>query len=72
MKLHFGLKNTLPNEKNQNDRIFKVSAKTKWKANGKNEEIIELSQPKIIHKRMLILDKIPKITEINKFKDHTN
>ncbi|MBO6881795.1 hypothetical protein [Winogradskyella sp.] len=58
-------KNTFPNERNQNDRIFKISAKTKWKAIGKNEETIELSQSEIIAKRMLILDEIPKITEIN-------
>ena len=58
-------KNTLPNERNLNDRIFKVSAKIKWKAIGKNEEIIELSQSEIIPKRMLILDEIPKMTEIN-------
>lgn len=58
-------KNTLPKERNQNDRIIKVSAKAKWKAIGKNEEIIELSQSEIIPKRMLILDEIPKMTEIN-------
>ena len=37
-------KNTLPYERNRNDRIFKISAKTKWKADGRNEEIIEISQ----------------------------
>jgi hypothetical protein len=57
-------KNTLPYERNQNDRVFKVSAKTKWKADGKDEEVIEISQSELIPKRILELEQIPKRTEL--------
>ncbi len=57
-------KNTLPYERNRNDRVFKVLAKTKWKANGRNEEVIDISQSELIPKRILELEQIPKRTEI--------
>ncbi|UKM66597.1 hypothetical protein GSB9_03187 [Flavobacteriaceae bacterium GSB9] len=58
-------KNTLPYERNQNDRILKVIAKTKWKADGRNEEVIEISQSDLIPKKILELEHIPKLPELN-------
>jgi len=57
-------KNTLPSERNNKNRIFKISAKTKWKADKRNEEIIEISESELISNRILELEKIPKLTEI--------
>ncbi len=56
--------NTLPYERNQKDRIFKVSALTKWKADGRNVEILEVTQPEIIPKKLVGLEKIPRMTEM--------
>ena len=56
-------KNTTPSERNPNDRIFTVSAITNWKANGRDNETVEISQTQIIPKRLLSLDKIPRMTE---------
>lgn len=56
-------RNTIPHKRNQNDRIFQVSAITKWKAEGRDEETIELSQSEIIPKKLLGLDKMPRMTE---------
>lgn len=55
-------KNTLPYERNRNDRVFKVFANTKWKADGRDEEIIEISQSELIPKKILELEQIPKRT----------
>jgi len=56
--------NTLPYDRNQNDRIFKVSALTKWKADGRNDEIIEINQSEIFPKKLVGLEKIPRMTEM--------
>lgn len=56
--------NTLPYDRNQKDRIFKVSALTKWKADGHNDEIIEINQSEIFPKKLVGLEKIPRITEM--------
>ena len=56
--------NTLPYERNQKDRIYKVCALTKWKADGRSDEIIEITQSEIISKKLVDLDKIPRMTEM--------
>lgn len=56
--------NTLPNERNQKEKIFKISALTKWKAVGRNDEIIEVTQSEIIPKKLVGLEKIPRMTEM--------
>ena len=56
--------NTLPYERNQKDRIYKVRALTKWKADGRNYEIIEITQSEIIPKKLVDLGKIPRMTEM--------
>lgn len=56
-------KNTLPSERNPNHRIFKISAKTKWQADERNEEVIEIFKSELISNRILELEKIPKLTE---------
>ncbi|WP_420379366.1 hypothetical protein [Gilvibacter sp.] len=58
-------KKTLPYEKNLNQRIFTILAITKWKADGRNEEIINVSQSELIPKSMLELEKIPRRAEIH-------
>lgn len=57
-------KNTLPFDSNRNHRILNILAKKKWKTDGRNEEIIEISQSELIPNRILELEKIPKRTEI--------
>lgn len=57
-------KNTFPYEKNQNSRILKVFAKTNWKADGRNEKVIEISQSELMPKRILELELIPKMPEL--------
>ena len=56
--------NTLPYERNQKDRIYKVRALTKWKADGRSDEIIEITQSEIIPKKLVDLGKIPRMTEM--------
>ena len=55
---------TLPYERNQKDRVLKVSALTKWKAEGRKEETIELTQSELIPKNLLGLGKIIRMTEM--------
>lgn len=56
--------NTFPYERNQKDRIFKISALTKWKADGRNDEIIEVTKSEIIPKKFVGVNKIPRMTEM--------
>lgn len=58
-------KNTLPHKRNRRDRIFIVSALTKWRADGRNEEIIEISQSEVIPKKFIGLENMPRMTEMN-------
>ncbi|WGH76612.1 hypothetical protein P8625_05485 [Tenacibaculum tangerinum] len=58
-------KNTLPHEQNKQDRVFEVSAFTIWKADGRKEEIIEISQSQVIPKKFVGIEKMPRMTEMN-------
>lgn len=56
--------NTLPYERNQKDRVFKVSALAKWKSEGGKDEKTEITQSQVIPKELVELKKIPRITEM--------
>lgn len=55
--------NTLPYERNQKDRVFTISALTTWKADGRKDKTIELTQSEVIPMDLLGGEKIPKVHE---------
>ena len=55
---------TVPNDNNQNFRLYKQHALTIWKAEGRSEEVVEIEQSEPIRKEILDSGKIPRITEV--------
>lgn len=57
--------NTIPYERNQKDRVFQIKSLVTWKADGRNEEYMEISQSEVIPKKLIDFDKIPRFGEMN-------
>lgn len=58
-------KNSVPYERNQKDRVFQINSLVTWKAEGRNEEYLEISQSEVIPKKLIDLDVIPRFGEMN-------
>jgi hypothetical protein len=56
-------KNAIRNERNKAHLEFQISALTKWKVNGRDEEILEITQTELIPKKLFNLKELPRMTE---------